>query len=182
MTKQRQLAERLAQECAVIDPSCSVHAFGSVGRGVERPESDLDLMVMTELYKLIAERLTWDEVRIGYDGDEIPVRLHHGKIDGIGVDLHCCTPQNRLAVVRDIPHIAYGKVLILRDPTGVASRCEATVRAYFDARPEMDAVFVEQERELLRHKMDSGHSLRFPERTDFMRHVESRFGIGKAKN
>jgi hypothetical protein len=181
MTKQRQLAERLAAECSVIDPSCSVVAFGSVGRGDERSESDLDLMVLTELSKLISDRLTWDEFRGGEVGDEIPVRVHHGRIDGIGVDVHSCTPQNRLAVVRDIPHISYGEVLILRDPTGVAGKCKETACAYFAAHPDIAAAFAEQERELLRHKMDAGHDLAFPERDGFLRHVEKRFGLGKVK-
>lgn len=125
------ILRNMTRQIAALDPVCSVVAVGSVGRGEHRQDSDIDLMVVTWIYKKIADKLDWEHAKaiFCYEG-RIEARLDQGSINGIGVDLHCRTPRNHHQVIMCRPVYRWGKVRILYDPSGIAKWGEECIQQF----------------------------------------------------
>ncbi len=110
---------------------CPVYLSGSVSLGHERPDSDIDLMVLvTDVQPPFFpnERVVWREDKF---------KLVAARFQGIPVHLHFITP----ALLRDIeenPWRGYKflKTERLHDPEGVIQRTKDRVAPWFDAHPD----------------------------------------------
>ena len=104
-----------------IDPVCSIFAEGSVGRGEYKPDSDIDLVVVTWRYKEIRNELEWQRERNLFDCENgLEVVLDTGLFQGIRLDLHCRSPRNHVNLIMQGPVYRWGGTRILYDPSGIA--------------------------------------------------------------
>lgn len=133
MSKQQLLLPRLIDTCAAIHQACGVVLIGSVARGDEIADSDIDLNLI-------------------FPGDDRPLHVssyvdeqnrwqlcHKDTIEGIRIDIAWETEaalHRRLAgddIVNCWP-LSKGKVL--RDPANVAGPCVTLARNWFAEHPE----------------------------------------------
>jgi predicted nucleotidyltransferase len=59
-----------------LDPEARVILFGSVARGEERPDSDVDIMIVTDLAKNVDSRIKLRVAIARKVGDEAPFEIH----------------------------------------------------------------------------------------------------------
>lgn len=132
-SKQRELLPRAVARLAALDPACGVLLIGSVQHGYERPGSDIDLMAIVH-----------DGIR--FDPAEWQVRWENRGAHSIaapeqGVEL-CVffAPVSGLERwLAETPYHMYplSRGEILADPDGLARRCQAAARRYFDEHPAL---------------------------------------------
>ena len=117
----------LAADFAALDPVCSVLAEGSIGRGEHRPGSDIDLVVISWRFDVLADELGWQFERSLFNCDGgLEVKLDTGTYRGIRLDLHCRSPRNHVNLVMSGPVYRWGGTRILYDPSGIGrwgARC-----------------------------------------------------------
>jgi len=137
MSKQREIAERVAQAIAAFDPQCSILLTGSIGRSEERPDSDIDMNVVSERYNEIHQSFPCEDHKVLAHIEQWGLRLDEVRVEGIKIDLHACTPENCLAASKYVPFLAYGQPLVLRDPTGILAEAKQNIDAYYADHPEI---------------------------------------------
>jgi predicted nucleotidyltransferase len=134
MTIQQDILPRVVEICASIHDRCGVVLIGSVARGAERADSDLDLNLV-------------------FPGDERPVGRHpyvaednrwqlvvKDKIRDIRVDVAWETERALLArlqsdEIRDCWPFSWGRVL--RDPAKIVAPCLNLAREWYQRHPEV---------------------------------------------
>ena len=135
-------------------PGCGILVAGSVQRGEERPDSDLDLFVV-------------------FPGDGRLGLTHETSPEGVKIDL-AVFPED--AFLRQLPaewfnFWMFSRAEVVHDPAGIAGRCRDLARARFRERPDVDAAWERQFAEVRRHKADRSHALEFWTWDDFSRHI-----------
>lgn len=155
MSLQRDIVTRMIGDLPRRFPACGILLAGSVQRGEERPDSDLDLFVV-----------------FPGDGD---VRLEHETSrEGIKVDL-AVFPEDgfRREVKRTwFKFWMFSQAEIVHDPTGIAKRNRQLARSYFERHPAVDRAWVEQMAEVRRHKADRSYLPEYPTWDGFAEHIE----------
>ena len=159
MSVHRDLVARMLPELARRYPGCGVLVAGSVQRGEERPDSDLDLFVV-------------------FPGDGAVGLTHERSAEGIKVDV-ALFPEDALR--RDVERQWYkfwmfARAEIVHDPEGIAGRNQEVVGSYFRRHPRIDRAWEAQLAEVRRHKADRSHHLAWWSWDDFVRHVEAMLG------
>jgi hypothetical protein len=121
MKRHETVLHDLVLQISDLDPVCSVFAEGSVGRGEYRPDSDIDLVVVTWQFRQIRDDLEWNHDRNLFDGEQnLDVVLDTGTFQGITLDIHCRSPRNHVNLVMNGPVYRWGGTRILYDPSGIA--------------------------------------------------------------
>ena len=155
MSIQRKTLLRMIDELPQMYPGCGILVAGSVQRGEERADSDLDLFVV-------------------YPGDG-PVRLEHEESpEGIKIDLAFFPESGFQRQVQEewYKFWMFSRAEIVHDPTGIAKRNQDTALSYFAGHPEIDQAWVRQTEEIRRHKADRSYLPQKPTWDSFSRHVE----------
>lgn len=155
------------------EPAAGIVLQSSVARGTERPDSDVDLTVVTSR-------------DVGADGNELINGTNRGGMirarrSGIDVDVN----RETHAALRDrflrrgaADWYIFSHGEVLRDPAGLAQDCRALGWAWFARHPRVAAAWEEQNREVARRKADPAHPLRFPTWPDFSRHLATLVDAG----
>jgi predicted nucleotidyltransferase len=130
MGRHQEILPQLVEICTAIDPECGVVLIGSVARGVERANSDIDLNIL-------------------FPGDECVVGVHRyiaadnrwqlqvkDQIEGIRIDVAWETEQALLERVSGDGAACcwpFSQGQVLYDPLGVAARPLNIAQAWFAA-------------------------------------------------
>lgn len=175
MDKHQQALLALIRDLVELDPICSVFAVGSIGRGDYRPESDMDINVVSWRYQEIPKRLSWQysQEMVNWEG----VRLDEGYVDGIKTHLNCSTPQNYQGLIMNAPVWRSGGSRILYDPSGIAEWGEGCVQQFFADNPEVAAACHRFHDEYLRYKRDKNFPRHHQTQEDFIRSLD----LGKVR-
>ena len=59
MSRHEQSLTEIRDKLVELDPMCAILVVGSVGRGVHRPDSDIDMIVVTAHVQAVAAALPW---------------------------------------------------------------------------------------------------------------------------
>jgi hypothetical protein len=138
-------------------PGCGILVFGSVGRGEERPDSDLDVMV---IFNGPGE-LKWDPSAPIGDPD-------------LNIDL-AVFPEVTLQQVAKTRWFVFwelSQAKIVHDPTGIAERNQAILRKRFSDHPEIAQVWKEYLTAHGRSKKGESVKQRFSGRAELETHLE----------
>ncbi|MEI6071316.1 MAG: nucleotidyltransferase domain-containing protein [Verrucomicrobiae bacterium] len=159
--KHREILTKLIDEIVAFDPDCSILIGGSLSRGEERQDSDIDLHVWLskepdpgQFNDLINEdtRAHW-HVCTERDGVKIDIgwRLFDALLEEI--------PAN-------VAMVYYPCVLweIARDPSGKLESHIAAMQRWLDRHPWVVEVWGKQYEDMCRHKKDPSHPLAYTER------------------
>jgi hypothetical protein len=146
----------LTARLSALDPVCSVMAEGSIGRGESRPDSDMDIVVISWRFQVLADELEWQFEKNLFNCDRgIEVKLDSGLFHGFQLDLHCRSPRNHVNLIMGGPVYRWGGTRVLYDPSGIARwGMECTERLLAD-NPDFAARlrrFHDQHQEWKRHK------------------------------
>jgi len=135
-------------------PGCGILVAGSVQRGEEREDSDLDLFVV-----------------FPGGGD---IRLEHEEsAEGVKIDL-ALFPERGFQ--REVEEHGYrfwmfARAEIVHDPTGIARRNQEIALSYFTSHPDVDEAWAEQMAEVRRHKADPSYLPEHATWGEFAEHV-----------
>lgn len=124
MSKHREVLEKLIRSLTVQYPGCGITIFGSVLRGREHPDSDLDMFVVVE-------------------GDGTITLDQSSRLDGVLLDM-ATFPSDTLAkelAEEPFKFWFFACSQIVHDPNGLAKRHHDVARQYFDTHPTVDAVW-----------------------------------------
>lgn len=156
MSVQRNILARLVVQLSNRYPGCGVLVGGSVQRGEERPDSDLDLFVV-------------------FPGDGAVHLEHDRSSEGIKVDIALFPEQAFLCEVQSqwYNFWMFSRAEIIHDPTGIAKRNQDSALSYFRQYPEVDRAWERQIAEVRRHKADKSYRLELPTWDDFSKHVRA---------
>lgn len=129
-----QLIERYKLDKSVI----AVNLFGSLARGTERHDSDVDIEIISDM------ATEWS-----FNTDE--------KIDGIIIDVVISPKDHLLNRVNNFPFLCYvhSKEKLLYDPTGFMQQVQAKLKEYFTKHPNV-VEFWEGKYKIMKEKKDQG--------------------------
>lgn len=156
MSRQKDALDRITPGLCHKYPGCGILLFGSVGRGDDGPDSDLDIIVVFEG----EGPLKWDPGAPIGDPD-------------LNVDL-AVFPEpafRRLAETRWFVFYEFSQAKIIHDPTGIAERNQAPLRDCMRRHPEVVRVWEEYLASYRRSKKEAGYKQLF-ERSDLEKHLE----------
>ncbi len=156
MSIQREIIDRMTSELSDRYPRCGILVAGSVQRGEERPDSDLDLFVV-------------------FQGDGQLGLTHEESPEGIKIDL-ALFPEGAFLRQADAEWFnfwMFSRAEIVHDPTGIAKRNQDIALAYFRQHPDVDAAWAKQMQEVRKHKANRSYIPEFPTWDDFSRHVST---------
>lgn len=157
MSRQRDALNQIMPGLCRKYPGCGILVFGSVGRREERPDSDLDIMVVYE-----------------GDGD---LTLDHGVPIGppdVNVDL-VIFPENafrRIIEKKWFGFWEFSQAEIIHDPTGIAERNQAIVRERMRKHPEVAHVWEAFVEAVQRSKKETGVKQPFEKRSELEDYLE----------
>ena len=155
MSIQREIVARMVQDLPKRFPACGILVAGSVQRGEERPDSDLDLFVV-------------------FPGDGAVRLEHETSREGIKVDL-AVFPENgfqREVKQEWFKFWMFSQAELVHDPTGIAKRNQEIARSYFRTHPSIDQAWITQMTEIRKHKANRSYLPRYPSFNDFVMHIE----------
>jgi predicted nucleotidyltransferase len=168
MTRQRAALEFVIGKCREVDPECGIQLQGSVARGEERPDSDIDLTVVTSR----ADGLPFNEF-ISRENHFAMTRVRLEKHD-VDVDINWLSVDELVDLVKT--HGASDWWMFYRgtpvhDPGGSARRCHRTISEWFDRNPSVAEAWNRQQAEVEKHKKNPEHALRFSTQPAFCAHL-----------
>lgn len=177
MSKQQDIVPEVVQLVADCGVSVGLILGGSVGQGQERPDSDLDFFGVAQApcqpalpgFTVISEK----------NGS----RLFEQKESEFPVHVACWTTASLDEVLRDRAYMLYPLLIgqVVLDPGQIATRYQARIKQYFEARPSLEKAWKQQLQDLRSAKTGHLRELAFPEWSDFMRHIEATFSEELAK-
>jgi predicted nucleotidyltransferase len=156
MSLHRDIVNRMVTGLIERYPGCGILVGGSVQRGEERPDSDLDLFVVFA------------------GGGHVHLE-HEQSAEGVKIDL-ALFPE--AAFLRDVETQWYkfwmfARAEIVHDPSGIAGRCQKTALTYFRRHPQIDRAWEQQLAEVRLHKADRSYQLTYWTWNDFISHIET---------
>lgn len=164
MGKQRDALETLVAKCAAADPDCGVQLQGSVARGDERPDSDIDITVVLSR----PEPLVFNEIITrGNHFGMTRARLDPFEVD---VDVNWLTQSELLDIIERYGAVGWWmfyRGTPIHDPTGLAKKCQEAISGWFEAHPGIAAEWERQQAEVELRKKDPRHVLRHPTQPGF---------------
>ncbi len=156
MSVQRDILARMTADLSATYPDCGILVSGSVQRGEERPDSDLDLFVV-------------------FAGDGQLGLTHEESTEGIKIDV-ALFPEEAFRCQVDTEGFnfwMFARAEIVHDPSGIAKRNQDIALAYFRNHPDVDAAWDNQLQEVRRHKADQSYIPEFPTWEIFSKHVST---------
>ena len=165
MTKHREVLQSIIDELVRMDPRCSISVLGSLARGEEREDSDIDIYVFLSREPDHFGDLIYEENR--------ECMLHRTKREGIEVDvgwrllssLETEVPQEATIVPY---YFLVGKVA--RDPSGALTRWLHLIQQWIDQHAWVAKRWDRQLEEVRRHKSDPSYRLQYSEK-EFYAHI-----------
>jgi hypothetical protein len=156
MSKHRDILPGLIEDLSFSHPGCAVLLGGSVQRGEERPDSDLDVFCV-------------------FDGDGSIHLDQQSFRHGIHLDVAYFPTQGFWREWERKPFLfwMFASADILTDPTGIGAACQGRARQFFVNHPDISALWERQTAEVRAHKVDRSRAIEFPTWDDFARHVET---------
>jgi len=143
---------------------------GSVRRGCERPDSDLDFFAVGEP--------GLDEALPGFAvvSEKNGCRVLESREADFTVHIAYWTTDSLERVLHTVPYMLYPLLdgEVVHDPGGLAARYRYQIRRYFDARPGLKRAWERQLDDLRRFRGGEIKSLAFPQWSDFIRHIEAK--------
>lgn len=165
MSKQREILPKVIDYIREADPYCGAVLMGSVRDGHERPDSDIDTVVIVREH----DNRWLRDAKIIHD-DEDGMKLIQTWIDGVEVFFICWPAESLAASFRSEPYVYYsfadGEILF--DPTGVAKVHVAMAKKYFLDNPAIAKAWVEYIARRRRHKLEPAVALEYPEWGQFI--------------
>jgi predicted nucleotidyltransferase len=140
MTLHRDVLGEIVEAFQTLDPACGIVLIGSVARGDERPQSDLDLNLFFSGLRELP--------RHSYIGDDNRWQLQvKDELRGIRIDVAWETYEGLEGRLQgDGPSVcwSFSRGTILHDPSGKLASCQTLARQWFQ---EHAAVVEQLERE-----------------------------------
>ena len=171
MSKQRQALPHLIARCADAHPGCGIRLQGSVARGHERVDSDIDITIvvpgsgLVRANELLSEDKHWR------------MRLVHDETTAMKLDINWVGVDELLALVEKRGAAAWYMFLTgstLRDPAGVVGLCHAAIARWFQARPAVLEAWNRQQAAVEARKANRTSTLEFPTQPAFLNYLEPR--------
>ena len=166
MSKHQDLLDELTHEIVKADPDCGVVLQGSVADGCERPDSDIDLFVVCST--------TNPNLNDYIQSDNRGNMKAKGPTEGIVVDIgweYCEALAGTIQKNGAAGWFMFSQGRIVRDPKGLARRCQDAMHAWFKAHPTIAQAWAKQHEDVRRRKTDPSHPLAYPTFHDFFAHV-----------
>lgn len=168
MSKHRDILADLTDDIAKADLACGVVLQGSVAEGCEKPDSDIDFFVVcsTDAPKMNAyiQHDNRGNMRMKGPFDGIPVNIGWEHVDSLVQSIEADGAAAWFMFSR-------GK--ILRDPDGLAKRCQDAMHAWFGSNPRVAKAWAKQQEEVRRRKRDPSYAIEYPTFRDFLTHLET---------
>ncbi len=169
MNRQQRALPYLISKCCEIDPNCGIQLQGSVARGEEQPESDIDLTV---ILRDITD-IRYNEL-ITPDNHPGMIRVYHAEFD-VNIDINW-EFASRLNVSLTT-HGAAGWYIFsqgrpIYDPLGLAKQCQNQMLLWFNAHSSIAQAWEKQHNEVHKQKKNPHHKLEFPTFADFHSHLK----------
>ncbi len=119
MTIQRKIVNEIVEKYKRKPEIIAITLFGSVAKGEERKDSDLDIEIISRSAK------KW--------------RLLKRKKYGIDMDLVICPKKHLLDQIKKYPYLCYDYLFekIIYDPKGFMKDIKKKLKKYFDEHPEV---------------------------------------------
>ena len=176
MDKHQDILNELTKGLVDFDPVCSILVVGSVGRNDYRPDSDIDMHVVSwrcndmstvlDFLLQVPDKIDWPtpERHIFVDDDGDPGWL----VDGIPVHMSSYSPLAHQNSIMQAPIWRLGKKRILYDPSGIGVWGEECVKQFERDNPTICDPVNEFERTYQRWKRDRSITRQFERLEDFM--------------
>lgn len=168
MGKHRDVLADLTGEIAKADTACGVVLQGSVAEGCERPDSDIDLFVVcssdTPRMNEYIQQDNRGNMRIKGPFHGIPVNIGWESVDSLA---------QLIETDGAAAWFMFWRGKILRDPVGLAKRCQDAMHAWFGSNPRVAEAWARQQAEVRRQKRDPSHAIEYPTFRDFLTHVKT---------
>ena len=135
LTKHRQVLAKLVKKLPAQYPGCGILVWGSVMRGCERPDSDLDIFVVVQGDGPIRIRQGWQAGK----------RYPENYVDGVCLDMAIMPAETLAELLQHEPYKFwfFARSHVVHDPKGLATKYLGVAAAYFDAHPAVEAVWKE---------------------------------------
>jgi predicted nucleotidyltransferase len=172
MTKQARSVEFLVERCREVDPDCGIQLQGSVARGEERPDSDVDLTVILTVGSLAS---TNDLI---HKNNHMSGSLVHVKECLVDVDINWIREAELAELVRARGAFDWFMFLVgtsVHDPVGAAERSHGLIKNWFDRNPAVLEAWKSQQLEVGRGKREEGHLLQFDTQPKFCEYLRKHF-------
>ena len=160
MGTHQDILPQVISTCASVHEECGVVLIGSVARGTERSDSDLDLNVIFPRDDCPLDRSPW------IDSDNRWQLQRKDEIQGIRIDIAWETQQALLKRLNsdDVVNCwPFSNGVVLRDPCNVASPCLDIARQWFANQLAVTSRFEQQyakaRREQLEQRRDDDGTL-----------------------
>jgi hypothetical protein len=140
MSKQKDIIPMVVERLTTENPGCGIILHGSVQHGYERPDSDIDLFVITQ------------------DGESMRFDLDR-TFDGVRVQI-CYWPSRLLAdAMRCETFLFYplSHGCVLTDPLGLAKPHQAAGQSYFANNPKMANIWKRQMAEVRQIRIEGSY-------------------------
>ena len=177
MSKQRDVLPQVLDFVRQHAPRCPVYVGGSVSLGHERPDSDIDLLVIVP-----------DVTEAGVPGGKVECQEEQFKLvvapfDDVSLHLHFAT-LGLLRSLEEHPWRAYKflQTEALYDPDGIVQTSKDRIAPWFEDHPDAVELWKQwldehRARQLSRGKQLGPLVRKFPEQvTDFWPYLDQRFG------
>lgn len=164
--------------CVEAHPECGIRLQGSVARGNERADSDIDLTVVVPGDALLRDN------ELLSNSNHWSMRLLHDETTGATLNINWVGADELLELVKHTGAAAWYMFLkgsTLRDPAGVIAVCEAAIAGWFQANPVILAAWNRQQAAVEAFKKELAPALEFPTQPAFLRHLESTMLLGQPR-
>ena len=180
MDKHQSILDEVVQGLIGFDPVCSILVVGSVGRGEYRPDSDIDMIVVSwrckemstelDMFLQVPDKIDWPtpgrHAFVDDDGDTGWI------VDGIPVHMLCYSPLDHQKTIMERPIWRLGKKRIVHDPSGIGRWGEECVQQFERDNPMICDKVNEFERTYQRFKMGESVTRQFDRLEDFMATID----------
>jgi len=137
MTLHREVLGEIVETFQTLDPACGIVLIGSVARGNERPQSDLDLNLFFSgsgtlpQHAYIGEDNRW-QLKIKDELRGIRIDVAWETYDGLEERLQGDSPRDCWS---------FSRSEILYDPSGKLASCQALAQQWFQEHPAVTEQF-----------------------------------------
>jgi predicted nucleotidyltransferase len=170
MSKQRDALAHLISRCVDAHPDCGIRLQGSVARGEERADSDVDLTVVVPSAGLIREN------ELLFADNHWRMRRIIDPFTQVSIDVNWIGVSELLDSVEAHGASAwymFFKGNTLRDPRGVVELSAETISSWFLGHPRVLDAWNRQQVAVENFKKDPNLPLQFPTQPEFLRHLET---------
>lgn len=170
MTNQRAALDYLVQLCREADPDCGVRLQGSVARGQERADSDIDLTV------ILSPAGPHQFNRLIREDNHYGMRVIPVEECGVTLDINWLRVDELLRIVRDRgagDWWMFYQGQTIHDPAGLAERCQDAIAEWFERNPAITEAWRRQQQEIQRHKQDPDYPLAFANQPAFSAYLRT---------